>query len=158
MARPCAQPLRAEGDPLNPIDIPVVQNDFAPAFFIAEQGIAAGALLISFQLAFVVTAAFAYIRLRRATRGDGAIMVTRYMLSILLAGSTVLFVTQWALSSSNMFGLLPVVGQPMTLLSSGTSHHLFMALPAIIVMIIAMRYTYDDPPCRKLHAPPRRTS
>lgn len=147
--------LAHQNEPLNPIDIPVVQNDFAPAFFVAEHGMAAGALLIAAQIAFITIAVFAYARLRRATQGDGGVMLTRYLLSILLAGSTTLFVTQWFLSWSNMLGLLPVVGQPMTLLSSGTSHHLFMALPAIIVMMIGMRYTYNDASRRNFRAPPR---
>ena len=79
----CAAAAR-RGDPLNPIDIPVVQNIRA-GFLYCRQGIAAGALLISFSR-FRRDSGVRLYQAAAATRGDGAIMVTQYMLSILLAG------------------------------------------------------------------------
>jgi cell division protein FtsW (lipid II flippase) len=141
-------------DPRGPETIPVGESDFAAAYLIARHGVASAVLLFTFQFAFFVLAVVAYVRLIRVEGGDASDLIVRYLLSVLLAATTVLFVIQWFLAWSNTLGLLPVMGQPMTWLSSGTSHHLLMALPCAVTILLALRYTVSVPARRPLRAPP----
>lgn len=134
--------------------IPVAENDFAAGYLIARHGVASAVLLFAFQFAFFVLAVIAYVRLIRVEGGDMSDVIVRYLLSILLAATAALFVMQWFLAWSNSLGLLPVMGQPMTWLSAGTSHHLLMALPCAITVLLALRYTRRVPVRRSLRAPP----
>jgi cell division protein FtsW (lipid II flippase) len=134
--------------------IPVAENDFAAAYLIARHGVESAVLLFAFQFAFFVLAVVAYVRLIRVEGGDTSDLIVRYLLSILLAATAALFVIQWFLSWSNSLGLFPVMGQPMTWLSAGSSHHLLMALPCAITVLLAVRYTLAIPVKRSLRAPP----
>lgn len=150
---PQSKPLQLRD--IAPIRVPVVQSDFAAAFLIGRHGVATGLFLIALQCAFVLMAAAALVRLRRTPQGDNSTMIIRSLLSVLVVGVTALFVLQWVLSWSNVLGLLPVVGQPMTWLSYGPSHHLFMALPGVLTILLAIRYTDIEPARRIGRAPPR---
>jgi hypothetical protein len=134
--------------------IPVAESDFAAAYLIARHGVASAVLLFAFQFAFLVLAAFAYVRLIRIEGGDASDSIVRYLLSILLAATAALFAIQWFLGWSNALGLYPVMGQQMTWLSSGSSHHLLMALPCTVTILLALRYTVAVAPRRSLRAPP----
>jgi hypothetical protein len=132
---------RALLDASDPIHIPVVQNDFAAAYLIGRHGVGAAALLMSMQGAFLLVLAYGYRRLRQTSDADSADGVVRHLLAVLIAGAGVLFLLHWTISWSNALGLLPVMGQPMTFLSYGISHHQFMALPCLVTIVLALRYT-----------------
>jgi cell division protein FtsW (lipid II flippase) len=141
-------------DARGPETIPAAENDFAAAYLIARHGIASAALLFGFQFAFFILAVVNYAWLVGVEGGDTSDRIVRYLLSILLFGTATLFVIQWILAWSNSLGLLPVMGQPMTWLSSGTSHHLLMALPCAITILLAVRFTVAVPARPSLRAPP----
>jgi cell division protein FtsW (lipid II flippase) len=140
--------------PKGPETIPVAESDFAAAYLIARHGIASAVLLFAFQFTFIVLAMLTYLRLIRVRGGDTSDQIVRYLLSVLLAGAATLFVLQWSLAWANSLGLLPVMGQPMTWLSAGASHHLFLALPCSITILLAIRYMVPPPTRRPLRAPP----
>ncbi|MDS4028684.1 MAG: hypothetical protein RKO66_01230 [Candidatus Contendobacter sp.] len=54
-------------------------------------------------------------------------------LSLALFAMAWLFLAHWTIAWSNTLGLLPVMGQPMTFISLANSHHLFFALPGLIL-------------------------
>ncbi|MGF3024727.1 hypothetical protein ACQVP2_18125 [Methylobacterium aquaticum] len=141
-------------DPRGAHTIPVAENDFAAAYLIARHGVAAAMLLFAFQFAFVILAIASYVRLVSVKGGDRSDQIVRYLLSILLAGAATLFILQWSLAWSNSLGLIPVMGQPMTWLAAGTSHHLLMALPCSVTILLAMRSMAQPPARRSLRAPP----
>jgi hypothetical protein len=146
-----APPLPSGGNPekdrldLRPIRIPVVEKDFAPAYLIGVFGTGAGFLFYAAQAMLVGVVIFAFVRISR-TRSRGALAdeAVRRFVAIVLAGAALLFVLQWSLSWSNVLGLLPVMGQPMTWLAYATSHHLFLALPCILVFVVGLRYAGMD--------------
>lgn len=148
---------RALLDPVAPIRIPVVQNDFAAAYLIGRHGVGAAALLMAGQSAILLMIAYAYLRLRQTTENEGAEGVVRHLLSVLVAGAGILFLLHWSISWSNVLGIFPVMGQPMTFLSAGTSHHQFMALPCVMIIILGLRYAGYTPkiPSRRSPPPPR---
>ncbi|NPV19281.1 hypothetical protein [Bradyrhizobium aeschynomenes] len=140
---------------IRPIDIPVVESDFAGAYLIGRLGAAAGLMLYGAQALLLVIAAVGFVWLSWM-RSNGPVdeLVRRYV-AITVAGAAWLMLLQWSLSWSNMLGLLPVMGQPMTWLSYATSHHLFMAVPCILVLIIGLRYAGMPPYCYSPRDPPR---
>jgi cell division protein FtsW (lipid II flippase) len=50
------------------------------------------------------------------------------ILGFIIKGLVMIHALQWVISWGNALGLLPVMGQPMTWLSSGNSHLIFVAL------------------------------
>lgn len=139
---------------VRPIDIPVVESDFAGSFLIGRLGAAAGLLLYGAQALLLIIVAIGFVRVSWMPSSGQLDEAVRRYIAIVLAGSAWLLLLQWSLSWSNMLGLLPVMGQPMTFLSYATSHHLFMAVPCILVFVVGLRYagmpsyryTPRDPP------------
>jgi cell division protein FtsW (lipid II flippase) len=139
---------------VRPIDIPVVESDFAGSYLIGRLGAAAGLLLYGAQALLLIIVAIGFVRVSWTPSSGQLDEAVRRYIAIVLAGAAWLLLLQWSLSWSNMLGLLPVMGQPMTWLSYATSHHLFMAVPCILVFVIGLRYagmpsyryTPRDPP------------
>lgn len=116
--------------------VPAIQDDFIGAFFtytfgrdaagliaLIQGGLVIGLLILSFEAAshaslhpreFEVCLFFCFIN---AGFGFGLAL-------------------QFALSWGNTLGLFPVMGQPMSLMSLGTSHQLFFVLPAIVTTLL----------------------
>jgi hypothetical protein len=145
---------RALTEDPTPIHIPVVQSDFIAAYLTGRHGLEAAGVLMVCQVLLLLTIVRAWQQLRVEMTGESAERVVRHLLSIFLAGSGLLFALQWIISWSNMLGLLPVMGQPMTFLATGTSHHLGMALPCVLAILVAIRYGRHKPPVRLSRSPP----
>jgi hypothetical protein len=146
-----------DGDLANPVHIPVVQSDFAAAFLMGRFGIGAGLLFACAQLLLLLVAAHAFTQiLRGATSGNLYDRLVRRFLAVIIAGAALLFASQWLLSWSNALGLLPVMGQPMTWLSAATSHHLLMAIPCLLVLVLGLRYSGLTNPSMARRGPPPR--
>ena len=67
-----------------------------------------------------------------------------YATSFILMGLAWLHAVHWAISWCNALGLLPIMGQPLTWLSAGTSHLIAIALPTVLLALMAARLTADD--------------
>ena len=119
------------------LDMPAVQDDFAQTLLVASLGLDFGFLLLAAQVLFIGTAVAIGLRLSLLL-GRKSIHSSSGLLSLVfLVGLLVIFVSQILLSWGNAFGLLPVVGQPMTFVSLGASHHLFFALPLVASVLVA---------------------
>ncbi len=114
--------------------LPVVQNDFICAFLLHRFGIVAGWMVLVFQGIFAA-ALFALARDADAwgSSEDAPEKATGIFLSLALFAMAWLFLAHWMIAWSNTLGLLPVMGQPMTFIASANSHHLFFALPGLIL-------------------------
>jgi cell division protein FtsW (lipid II flippase) len=119
--------------------VPVIQNDFIATYLLVRFGLPAGLALIGLQFLFVAGLVFlaAGLRIRRGIGFQDE--AARTGLSIVVAGVATLFALHWLISWGNAIGVLPVMGQPMTLIAAATSHHLLMALPCIVLALIAGR-------------------
>jgi cell division protein FtsW (lipid II flippase) len=122
-----------------PLRVPVIQNDFIAAYVLVRFGLPAGLAALTFQFAFVAGLALLALGLRLKTGVGFQDRAARTGLSIIAAGVAALFAVHWAISWGNAIGILPVMGQPMTLIAAATSHHLLMALPGIALALIAAR-------------------
>jgi cell division protein FtsW (lipid II flippase) len=119
--------------------VPVIQNDFIATYVLARFGLPIGLAALTFQFAFVAGLVLLAIGLRLKPGVGFQDRAARTGLSIVSAGVAALFAVHWLISWGNAIGVLPVMGQPMTLIAAATSHHLLMALPAIALVLIAAR-------------------
>jgi len=142
--------------PVRPHCVPVVQSDFAATYIATRHGNAAAALLIALQACFIFLVIGLYLKLQAKRSRDPVETGADQALACIALGAGMLFLMQWILAWSNAFGLLPVMGQPMTWLSAGTSHHLFMAIPASLVLLVATRLAGMKAPVLTIRIPPRR--
>lgn len=150
---PVCSPASLKGA-IRPHCVPVVQSDFAATYLSARHGVAAAGLLVFFQIAMATIAFSVFLRLQAKRSRDPVETGADQAMALIALGCGLLFVMQWFLAWSNAFGLLPVMGQPMTWLSAATSHHLFMAIPAVLAIMIAIRLaglsdaalTFPEPP------------
>lgn len=142
--------------PVRPHCVPVVQSDFAATYIVTRHGNAAAVLLIALQACFIFLVIALYLKLQAKRSRDPVETGADQALACIALGAGMLFLMQWILAWSNAFGLLPVMGQPMTWLSAGTSHHLFMAIPAALVLLVAVRLAGMKAPVLTIRIPPRR--
>jgi cell division protein FtsW (lipid II flippase) len=143
---------------LRPIDIPVVESDFAGAYLIGRLGAGAGFLLYAAQILLIVVVVVGTVRVVWAPSGGHLDEAVRRNIAIVMVGAAWLLILQWGFSWSNLLGLLPVMGQPMTWISYATSHHLFVAVPCVLVFVIGLRYAGMDSYRYTPRVPPHRTA
>jgi cell division protein FtsW (lipid II flippase) len=117
--------------------LPVVQSDFIGAFLLHRFGVEGGWALLIFQGMF---AAALFVLARDVEQWswseNAEKKATGIFLSLALFAMAWLFLAHWTIAWGNTLGLLPVMGQPMTFISSANSHHLFFALPGLILGLV----------------------
>ncbi|OGT89515.1 MAG: hypothetical protein A2286_09990 [Gammaproteobacteria bacterium RIFOXYA12_FULL_61_12] len=115
--------------------LPAVQDDFIAAFLINRFGGYAALGLIAAQLLWCLTL-LTVARALMAAKGGFEEYRSRYWLGAVLFGLAWMEAAHWCISWGNVLGLLPVMGQPMTWLSSGKSHMLAVAFPGLLLGMI----------------------
>ena len=126
--------LTTLGMPLGSLmQIPALQDDFAPAFFLNRHGLGAALVLWLMQAGFLCSL---LIRASRSWQWSAKVRDfrlawhARFYAMVLIGAAGFLF-GQFLLAWSTNLGMLPVMGQPMSFLSSGGSHLLFFLLPLL---------------------------
>lgn len=112
------------------MELPAVQDDFIATFLLNRFGGMVGLVLIAVQTLWL---GVLWTLAGRLMRGTPDVLEDRglFWLGGLLFGLTWMNFAHWGIAWGNVLGLLPVMGQPMTWLSSGNSHMLALALPAL---------------------------
>ncbi|MFZ1643337.1 MAG: FtsW/RodA/SpoVE family cell cycle protein [Candidatus Contendobacter sp.] len=117
--------------------LPAVQNDFIGSFLLHRFGILAGWSLLIFQWMFAMALfALAYRVKEWGQQKNAPEKATGIFLSLALFAMAWLLLAHWTIAWSNTLGLLPVMGQPMTFISSANSHHLLFAMPGLILGLV----------------------
>lgn len=117
--------------------IPVVENDFAPTFFLNRYGGVAGLVLVAIQATFILLLLGGADRAwhRRTTLGEFTYFA--------LYGGSAMISAHILVSWGTNLGFLPVMGQPMSLLSAAGSHLTLFVLP-LVVLAIAVEESHVD--------------
>ena len=134
--------------------VPVIQNDFIATYVLTRFGLPAGIALVTLQVLMAAALLMLAVSLRFTPGVGFQDQGARAGLSIVAAGAAALFAVHWMISWGNAIGVLPVMGQPMTLIAAATSHHMLMALPAIGLALLAGRVDALRP-IRVDRSPPR---
>jgi cell division protein FtsW (lipid II flippase) len=119
------------------MSIPAVQNDFILAFVLAHTGALGGFFLLALQLSWLGLLFGLAQRLRHSPKQAQEQWLALQFLAWLIYGLAWLQITHWLISWCNVLGLLPIMGQPMTWLSSGNSHLLALGLPTVLLALMA---------------------
>ena len=126
--------------------IPAVQNDFAPAFFLNRYGGLAALVLAGIQATFVaLMLAIADRALERMGRGAGGSSALGWFAHFALYGGAALLGAHFLVSWGTNLGFLPVMGQPMSLLSAAGSHLALFVLPVVALAVAVEEKNYDNP-------------
>jgi cell division protein FtsW (lipid II flippase) len=121
------------------IRLPVVQNDFIATYMLVRFGLPIGLWLVLAQVLLALASIAIAWRLLGQRLNGVADETARHGLAITAFGGAALFALHWSISWGNAIGLLPVMGQPMTFIAAATSHHLLMALPVSVLLLMAGR-------------------
>ncbi len=126
--------------------LPAVQDDFMPTFFLHRYGGLAALVLVGIQAAFVgilLTIADRAIQ-NRLDSDYGA--ASREFIYYTLYGGAGLLVAHFVISWGANLGFLPVMGQPMSLLSAAGSHLTLFVLPIVALAVAVEEKNDDNPP------------
>lgn len=137
--------------------IPVVQFDFTAAFLISRFGVELAFLVVLLQiivLAMMVDGAWRAFRWRD---GDVADRFTRQVLCYATLGGALLLASQWTIAWGNVLGLLPIMGQPMTWISSSGSHVIMVAVPITAAVVVTFRVAAEGMLIGSRRGPPEPT-
>ncbi len=126
--------------------IPVVENDFTPAFFLNRQGGAAGLGLVSLQAMFILLLlTIADRALNWSGRGDYRLTALGWFAYFTLHGGAALLGAHLLVSWGANLGFLPVMGQPMPLLSAAGSHLTLFVLPIVALAVAVEEKSHANP-------------
>ena len=127
--------------------VPLVENDFTPTFFLNRYGGLAALLLAAVQTMFILLlVAIADRVLRRTDRDDRRSAVPGDFAYFALCGGAALLGAHFLVSWGTNLGFLPVMGQPMSLLSAAGSHLLLFVLPVVALAVAVEEGNDDHPP------------
>ncbi|MGI4845294.1 MAG: FtsW/RodA/SpoVE family cell cycle protein [Janthinobacterium lividum] len=130
--------------------IPAVQDDFAPSFLLNRHGLLGGLLLWALQAALLGCLLHAAACAWRAALGAGDFRrawLGRFQ-CFLLAGGAAFLGGHFLLSWGTNLALFPIMGQPMSFLSSGGSHLLFFICPLLAFGVASVQSFEENPSCR----------
>ena len=122
----------------NSMAVPAVQDDFILSFYLYRFGNNAGKQLFLIQLLFISCLLLIAVRVYRWKKGDYRDTAVRQFLAFTVTGFAISQLIHWVIAWSNSFNFLPIMGQPMTWLSSGNSHLLGFALPGVLITLTAL--------------------
>lgn len=137
----------AAGDALR---IPAVQDDFAPSFLLNRHGLLGGLLLWALQAALLGCLLHAAVAAWHGAAGAGDFRrawLGRFQ-CFLLAGGAAFLGGHFLLSWGTNLALFPIMGQPMSFLSSGGSHLLFFICPLLAFGVASVQSFEENPSCR----------
>ncbi|HOW62932.1 MAG TPA: FtsW/RodA/SpoVE family cell cycle protein [Candidatus Contendobacter sp.] len=138
----------AWGDGVNgrAMAIPVVENDFTPAFFLSRQGGAAALVLVGVQATFIlVLLTIADRALDWIGRGDYRLTALGGFAYFTLYGGAALLGAHMLVSWGANLGFLPVMGQPMPFLSAAGSHLILFVLPIVALAVAVEENSHANP-------------
>lgn len=132
------------------LDIPAVQDDFAPSFLLYRHGLAGALALWLLQSAFLAGLLASAVRSFAASHGVRDFrQAWRFRFRCFaLCGGAGFVLGHLILSWGTNLAILPVMGQPMSFLSAGGSHLLFFICPLLVLGAISSQPFEEIEPCR----------
>ncbi len=120
------------------MQVPAVQDDFAPAFFLNRYGALLGAVLVIAQGLLVVILFQIGVRaLVWTKRQDHWQQLLGHFVYFILWGGGGLLFAHFLVSWGTNLGFLPVMGQPMPFLSAAGSHLVLLLMPLLTLALVA---------------------
>lgn len=126
--------------------VPVVESDFTPTFFLNRYGGLAGLALVAMQTLFIALLVMIAdrARWRRPLPPAGALTLGGEFFYFVLYGGAALLAGHFLISWGTNLGFLPVMGQPMSLLSAAGSHLVLFVLPVVALAVAIEEGSHDN--------------
>jgi cell division protein FtsW (lipid II flippase) len=123
----------------NVMHLPAVQNDFIMSFILYKFGWLAGLILVFAQLTYIRAVwSTSDLSARNAeSAGNYRLREAHVVLGLIIFGLIWVHILQWGISWGNSLGLIPVMGQPMTWISSANSHMICIGFPLLVLALIS---------------------
>ena len=135
----------SEGSNGRVMTVPALENDFMPTFFLNRYGGVAGLGLVGLQTALVAMLLIIAGRARDRTGcGDYRRTAWNWFGYFGVSGGAALLGAHFLVSWGTNLGFLPVMGQPMPLLSAAGSHLALFVLPIVALAVVIEEGHYDD--------------
>lgn len=116
--------------------VPAVQSDFTPAWLIARFGTKIAASLMAVQAIWIASLlSIGWLALMTIRPGDYVQAWRQRLTFFALWGFAGLMSSHFLMSWGSNLGWLPVMGQPMPLLATGSSLPLLLLLPMLVIWI-----------------------
>lgn len=126
--------------------VPAVGNDFTPAFFLNRYGGLAGLALVGVQAVFIgLLLLIADRALDRGGPADSRPAMSDALVYFALYGGAALLGAHFLVSWGTNLGFLPVMGQPMSLLSAAGSHLVLFVLPIVALAVAVEEKNHVNP-------------
>ncbi|MCF8090784.1 MAG: FtsW/RodA/SpoVE family cell cycle protein [Desulfotignum sp.] len=118
--------------------LPAVQDDFIAGFILYKFGGIAGLMLAFVQIIYVMLLFRISDWTEKWSENEG--VENRQFglfLSLVVFFLAWMHIIHWSISWGNVLGLFPVMGQPMSWISSANSHMLFVGFPTIVFTLVS---------------------
>ena len=119
--------------------LPAVQDDFMPSFLLQRYGGASALLLVGLQAAWI---GILLIIAERARLAGGRGNKLHTFIYLALCGAAALGAAHFLVAWGSNLGFLPVMGQPMPLLSAAGSHLTLLVLPLFALALVTEETIY----------------
>ena len=132
--------------------IPAVQDDFAPSWLLNRHGLAAALGLWCVQALFLAALLRAAVLAWRQSCGAGDFRrawLGRFQ-CFALCGGAAFVAGHLLLSWGTNLAMFPIMGQPMSFLSSGGSHLLFFICPLLAFGMASVQFHEESQSCRSM--------
>ena len=126
------------------MNLPAVENDFTLAFFLNRYGSLAGLVLAGIQAALIGLLLVIADRALDRSGNAGRLATPGGFAGFALYGGAALLGAHFLVSWGTNLGFLPVMGQPMPLLSAAGSHLTLFVLPVIALAVAVEEQNHDD--------------
>jgi cell division protein FtsW len=136
------------------LQVPAVQDDFAPSFFLNRHGLVAALALWLVQSAFL-----AGVLAQAAQSYSASLQARDYQKAwfgrfrcFALCGGAAFVLGHLLLSWGTNLAIFPIMGQPMSFLSAGGSHLLFFICPLLALCAIKPHSLEEKPSCQSTYS------
>lgn len=132
--------------------IPAIQDDFAPSFLLHRHGLAAGLVLWTLQALLLIALLRVASTAWRAAAAGGDFRrawLGRFQ-CFLLTGGAAFVAGHLLLAWGTNLSMFPIMGQPMSFLSSGGSHLVFFICPLLAFGMASAQYHEENQSCRSM--------
>lgn len=126
--------------------LPAVEDDFMPTFLLNRYGGLAALVLAGIQAAFIgLLLTIGDRAVCRDRSSDGYSSALGGFIYFTLYGGAALLVAHFMISWGANLGFLPVMGQPMSLLSAAGSHLTLFVLPIVALAVVVEEKEHGNP-------------
>lgn len=123
------------------MNLPALQDDFMPSFLLQRYGGIAALVLGGLQGAWIGVLLIIGRRAQISSAAQSNNKLNRFIY-LALHGAAALFTAHFLVAWGTNLGFLPVMGQPMSLLSAAGSHLTLLVLPIVALALLSEETTY----------------